>query len=78
MAGAVVGGATGGVAGTMAGNIYARKQQEADDNRRLASYLQDLDGDISNLDLAGAAARTSLNVMTGSLISLLRLFALVR
>lgn len=58
--GAVVGGATGGVAGTMAGNIYARKQQEADDNRRLASYLQDLDGDISNLDLAGAAARTSL------------------
>ena len=58
--GAVVGGATGGVAGTMAGNMYARKQQEADDNRRLASYLQDLDGDISNLDLAGAAARTSL------------------
>lgn len=58
--GAVVGGATGGVAGTVAGNIYAKKQQEADDNRRLASYLQDLDGDISNLDLAGAAARTSL------------------
>lgn len=58
--GAVIGGATGGVAGTMAGNIYARKQQEADDNRRLASYLQDLDGDISNLDLASAAARTSL------------------
>lgn len=58
--GAVVGGATGGVAGTMAGNMYARKQQEADDNRRLASYLQNLDGDISHLDLAGAAARTSL------------------
>lgn len=58
--GAVVGGATGGVAGTMAGNMYARKQQEADDNRRLASYLQDIDGDISNLDIAGAAARTSL------------------
>lgn len=58
--GAVVGGATGGVAGTMVGNMYARKQQEADDNRRLASYLQDIDGDISNLDVAGAAARNSL------------------
>lgn len=58
--GAVIGGATGGVAGTMAGNMYARKQQEADDNRRLASYLQNLDGDISNLDLTSAAARASL------------------
>lgn len=58
--GAVVGGATGGVVGTMAGNMYARKQQEANDNIRLASYLQDIDGDISNLDLAGAAARSSL------------------
>lgn len=58
--GAVVGGATGGVAGTMVGNMYARKQQEADDNIRLASYLQDIDGDISNLDVVGAAARSSL------------------
>lgn len=58
--GAVVGGATGAVAGTMAGNMYARKQQEMDDNRRLASYLQDIDGDISNLDIVGASARNSL------------------
>lgn len=58
--GAVVGAATGGVAGTMLGNMYGRKQQEKDDNTRLNSYLQDLDGDISNLDVAGAAARTSL------------------
>lgn len=58
--GAVMGAAAGGVTGTVAGNIYASKQQEADDNRRLASYLQDIDGDISNLDVVGAAARNSL------------------
>lgn len=58
--GAAVGAATGGVAGTMAGNLYGRKQQEKNDNIRLASYLQDLDGDISNMDVSTAAARTSL------------------
>lgn len=58
--GAVMGGAMGGVAGTVAGNIYASKQREADDNRRIASYLQDIQGDISNLDVVGAAARNSL------------------
>ena len=42
------------------GNIYAQKQRQRDDNQRLASYLQDIDGDISDLDITGAAARTSL------------------
>ena len=58
--GAVMGAAVGGAGGLVAGNIYASKQHQADDNVRLASYLQDLDGDISNLDVAGAAAQTSL------------------
>lgn len=58
--GAVIGGATGGVAGTMVGNMYGRKQQEKNDNIRLASYLQDMDGDISNMNVTTAAARTSL------------------
>lgn len=58
--GAVMGAAAGGATGLVAGNIYASKQKEADDNVRLASYLQDLDGDISNLDATGAAARSSL------------------
>lgn len=58
--GAAVGGATGGVAGTMMGNAYATRQHELDDNRRLARYLQDIDGDISNLDVVGAAAKSSL------------------
>lgn len=58
--GAVMGAAIGGTGGLVAGNIYASKQQQADDNIRLASYLSDLDGDISNLDVTAAAARTSL------------------
>lgn len=58
--GAVMGAAMGGVGGTMVGNMYGRKQQERNDNIRLNSYLQDLDGDISNLDATSAAARTSL------------------
>lgn len=58
--GALVGAAAGGATGVIAGNIYAKKQKMADDNIRLASYLQDLDGDISRLDIDGAAAMTSL------------------
>lgn len=58
--GALMGAAVGGVGGTMVGNMYGRKQQEKDDNIRLASYLQDIDGDISNLDVTSAAARSSL------------------
>ncbi|MBO4300038.1 MAG: hypothetical protein J5861_00390 [Desulfovibrio sp.] len=58
--GAVTGAAVGGVAGGVTGNIYASKQKEIDDNKRLASYLQDIDGDISNLDVVGSAARVSL------------------
>lgn len=58
--GAVMGAAIGGAGGSIVGNMYGRKQQEKDDNIRLNSYLQDLDGDISNLDATSAAARTSL------------------
>lgn len=58
--GAAIGAAMGGAAGTMAGNAYARNQQQADNNRRMAAYLQNLEGDISNLDIAQAAAKTSL------------------
>lgn len=57
---AVIGGVVGGVAGGMAGNVYAQKQQIADENMRMASYLEDLEGDISGLDIVSASARTSL------------------
>ena len=58
--GALAGAALGGVAGGMAGNIYAQKQQIADENRRMASYLETLEGDISNLDIVSGSARASL------------------
>lgn len=58
--GAMVGAAAGGATGAVAGNIYAKKRRVADDNMRLASYLQDIDGDISQMDVTAAAARASL------------------
>lgn len=58
--GAVMGGAVGAAGGAMAGNMYGRHVQESDDNVRLANYLQNLDGDISNLNVTSAAARSSL------------------
>lgn len=58
--GAVMGAAVGGAGGAMVGNAYGSKQQERDDNVRLASYLQDIDGDISKLDVVSAAATNSL------------------
>lgn len=58
--GAAVGAASGVAAGSVMGNIYAQKQRQRDDNQRLASYLQDIEDDISDLDITSAAARTSL------------------
>lgn len=58
--GAVMGGAMGGVGGSMVGNAYGTQQQQREDNIRLNNYLQQLDGDVSNLDVTAAAARTSL------------------
>lgn len=58
--GAVVGGMAGAATGAVGGNIYAKNQQRREDNMRMASYMQQLDGDISALDLVSAAARTSL------------------
>lgn len=58
--GAAIGGAMGGAVGTMGGNAYARSRQEAENNMRMNAYLQNLEGDISNLDIVSASARTSL------------------
>lgn len=69
--GALMGGAVGGAAGSMAGNAYGRHQQQQDDNVRMAGYLQNLDGDISNLDITHAAARTSLQCYDRAFAALL-------
>lgn len=58
--GAVTGAAVGGAGGAIGGAMTAQAQKQRDDNMRMAAYLENLDGDISNLDIAGAAARTSL------------------
>lgn len=57
---ALAGAAAGGVIGGMAGAMYSNKQQIKDENARMYSYLQDLDGDIHNLNIASASAMTSL------------------
>ena len=58
--GAVAGAATGAAAGGIMGASTAQAQRERDDNKRMATYLQNIDGDISDLDITSAAARTSL------------------
>lgn len=58
--GAVVGGVAGAATGAVAGNIYAKNQKITDENRRMARYLEDIDGDIRNLTITSAAAQTSL------------------
>jgi hypothetical protein len=57
--GALIGAAAGGVAGAGVGYVKAKQERIADDNQRMASYLADLEGDISGLDRATAAARTA-------------------
>lgn len=58
--GALVGGVAGGVAGGVIGNQIAKNQQIADDNKRMAAYMEDLNGSITDLDIASASARASL------------------
>lgn len=70
--GAVMGAAVGGVGGTMVGAAHGQQQQQRDDNIRLNRYLQEIDGDISNLDIASAAARTSLQCYDREFQALLR------
>lgn len=57
--GALAGAAAGALVGGVAGYALAKQQKIKDDNQRLASYMADLDGDISGLDRVAAAARTA-------------------
>lgn len=58
--GALIGAVAGGAAGAVTGNIMGKHQKIADDNRRMASYLQDIEGNISGLDITSASARAAL------------------
>lgn len=57
--GALVGAAAGGALGAGVGYAKAKQDRIADDNQRMASYLRDIQGDISGLDRASAAARAA-------------------
>lgn len=57
--GAAVGALAGGVAGAGIGYAKAKQDRIADDNRRMASYLVDINGDIAGIDRATAAARVA-------------------
>lgn len=58
--GALVGAAVGGVAGTAVGYSKAESDEASEGNRRMATYLQELDGDISGLDYVTASARLAI------------------
>jgi len=70
--GALVGGLTGGARGAIAGGISgaaaagtlgyftAVQSKNKDENARMARYMQDLDGDISGLNIATASARMAI------------------
>lgn len=58
--GAAMGGALGAVGGTMVGASYGEQQKRKSENIRLNGYLQNIDGDISDLDVVSAAAKISL------------------
>lgn len=58
--GAVAGAAIGGVAGGTVGYAHGKQSEIRDQNARMASYLRDLDGDISGLDAVSASARFSI------------------
>lgn len=58
--GVATGAATGVIGGATAGGMYAGNQKDAEETKQLAAYLEEIDGDISNLDLPKAAAKVSL------------------
>ena len=58
--GALAGCIGGGIGGGAIGAYYAERQKETDENARMAAYLRDLDGDISNLTLVTASARKAI------------------
>ena len=57
--GAAIGAATGAVAGGAAGGIYGSQQQKAEEQRQLAEYNQQLEGNIAETNRTAAAAKVA-------------------
>jgi len=58
--GAIAGGLAGGLAGGVIGNQIAKNRKIADENKRMAAYLNDINGSINNLDIQSASAKAAL------------------
>ena len=58
--GAVVGGIVGGATGALAGNLNARSENQKAENKYMFNYLEDLEGDIKNLNIVNVAATRTL------------------
>lgn len=58
---AILGCLAGATVGGVAGGYYGQRKKESNANVRMAAYLRDLEGDISNLNIETAAARTAID-----------------
>lgn len=57
--GILAGVAAGGAVGGIAGGVGQYSEQQKQDNQHMAKYMEEIDGDISNMDIVGAAATAS-------------------
>lgn len=57
--GVLAGVAAGGAVGGLVGGVNQHQNIERADNQHLAKYLEEVDGDISNMDIVQAAATVS-------------------
>ena len=57
---AVVGGIVGGATGALAGNLSARHENQRAENKYMFEYMENLEGDIKNLNIITVAATRSL------------------
>ena len=58
--GAIAGGIAGLAAGGVIGNQIAKTRQIEDENKRMATYLSDIEGNISDLNIQTASAKAAL------------------
>lgn len=57
--GVLAGVAAGGAVGGLVGGVNQQQSIDKEDNQHLAKYLEEVDGDISNMDIVQAAATVS-------------------
>ena len=68
--GILAGVAAGGAVGGIAGGVSQYSAQAKQDNQQMAKYMEEIDGDISNMDIVSAAATASKQCYTRAFKSL--------